>query len=71
MHGAGAWIAAEARRMKASGEIPGHRITSFARELESRMSKAAASNQTLRPIKWRSIKNRLPDWGLWPATSIK
>jgi hypothetical protein len=70
VHGAGAWIAAEARRMKAAGEIP-DRITPFARELESRMDKAAASGKSLRPIKWRSIKNKLPEWGLWPPTSIK
>ena len=70
--GAGAWIAAEAKRMKAADEIPpGIGITDFARELERRMRKAAATNKSLRPIKWRSIKNKLPEWGLWPITSIK
>ena len=50
--GAAAWIAAEARRMKAAGEIPpGIGITDFARELESRMRKAAAGDRSLRPIK--------------------
>ena len=72
VRGAGAWIAAEARRMKAANEIPPDiGITDFARELESRMRKAAASDKSLRPIRWRSIKNRLPEWGLWPVTSIK
>ena len=56
--------------MKEANEIP-TKITDFARELESRMRKAAARDKSLRPIKLRSIKNRLRDWGLWPATSIK
>lgn len=72
VHGAGAWIAAEARRMKAANEIPPDiRITKFARDLEGRLQKAAAGDKSLRPITWRSIKNRLPEWGLWPTVSIK
>ena len=72
VHGAGAWIAAEAKRMKDANEIsPDIGISDFARELERRMQKAAASDKSLRPIKWRSIKNKLPEWGLWPVTSIK
>jgi hypothetical protein len=71
VHGAGAWITAEARRMKAANEIlPDIRISDFARELEGRM-KSATTNKSLRPIKWRSIKNKLREWGLWPVTSIK
>jgi hypothetical protein len=70
--GAGAWIAAEARRMKDANEISPHMgITDFARELERRILKAATTNKSLRPIKWRSIKNKLREWGLWPVTSIK
>jgi hypothetical protein len=66
------WITAEARRMKAANEIPPDiRITAFARELERRMQKAAAIDSSLRRIKWRSIMNRLREWGLWPITSIK
>ena len=43
--------------MKAAGEIPPDiGISEFARELESRMAKAAAGDKSLRPIKWRSIK---------------
>jgi hypothetical protein len=72
VHGAGAWIAAEVKKMKAANEIPPDiRITNFARELEGRMRKAAAGDKSLRPIQWRSIKNRLTDWGLWPVASIK
>ena len=72
VRGAGAWIAAEAKRMKDANEIsPDIGISDFARELEGRMQKAAATNKSLRPIKWRSIKNKLREWGLWPVTSIK
>ena len=72
VHGAGAWIAAEAKRMKDANEIsPDIGISDFARELERRLQKAATTNKSLRPIKWRSIKNKLPEWGLWPVTSIK
>jgi hypothetical protein len=72
VRGAGQWIAAELRRMKAANEIPPDIwITDLARDLESRMRKAAATDKSLRPIKWRSIKNGLPKWGLWPITLIK
>ena len=51
VRGACAWIAAEAGRMKAADKIPPEiEITDFARELESRMRKAAASDKSLRPI---------------------
>ena len=60
VHGAGAWIAAEAKRMKEANEIPPDiGISDFARELESRMHKAATIDKSLRPIQWRSIKNKL------------
>jgi hypothetical protein len=66
------WIAADAKKMKAENKIPPDiRISKFARDLEGRMRKAAERNKSLRPIGWRSIKNRLPEWGLWPVTSIK
>jgi hypothetical protein len=70
--GAGQWITAEVRRMRAANEIPPNiRISALARYLERRMLKAAATGKFLRPITWRSIKNKLPEWGLWPITSIK
>jgi hypothetical protein len=72
VHGAGVWITAEAKRMKEANEIPPDiTITDLARVLERRMQKAATTNKSLRPITWRSIKNKLPEWGLWPVTSIK
>jgi hypothetical protein len=72
VHGAGVWIAAEGKRMKDANEIPPDiGISGLARELESRMRKAATTNESLRPIKWPSIKNGLRGWGLWPIDSIK
>jgi hypothetical protein len=76
------WVAAEARRMKAAGEIDIRiRITDFAHELERRMGiaamkkatmkKAAEKKPSLRPVGWRHIKNMLPHWGLWPVSRIK
>ena len=71
VRGAGVWIAAEVKRMKEAGDIPdGIGITEFSRELARRMKKAAATSD-LRPIKARSIENRLRAWGLWPITRIK
>jgi hypothetical protein len=64
------WIAAEIARMKANNEIlPGIRITPFSQDFARRMAKAAQTDKSLRPIKARSIENRLRDWGFW--TSIK
>jgi hypothetical protein len=72
LRGAAVWIAAEARRMKADGEIlPDIRITKFSRDLADRMKKAAENNQSIRPVKWTFIKNNLRDWGLWPVSRIK
>jgi hypothetical protein len=71
VHGAKVWIVAEARRMKAAGEIPPDiRITAFAHELEGRMQKAAEKDRRIRPVKWTYIKNNLRDWGLWPVSCI-
>ncbi|MBR0742104.1 hypothetical protein JQ581_34725 [Bradyrhizobium liaoningense] len=70
--GAAAWITGEATRMKVANEIPENiKITHFAQELERRMRKTALSDKSLRPIGWRSIKNELRNWGLWPITTIK
>jgi len=72
VRGAGEWIAAEAKRMKDANKIPPDiRISEFARKLERRMQEAATTNKSLRPITWRSIKNGLRTWGVWPIDSIK
>jgi hypothetical protein len=70
--GAGVWIKAEAARLKAAGKISdGMRITHMAKLLEKRLKAAAVADRSLRPVSWRHIKNCLPDWGLWPVSSIK
>ena len=70
------WVAAEAKRMKKAGEIPdGISITDLAKELAARMEAAAeaaaATGRSLRAVGWRHIKNKLPDWGLWPVSLIQ
>jgi hypothetical protein len=67
------WIATEAKRMKAAGEINGStRITSFAKQLEARLKEESkAGDKSLKPVTWQYIKNMLPAWGLWPIDSIK
>jgi hypothetical protein len=66
------WIAAEAKRLKAAGEVnQGTRITDFAKLLVDRMDKAHETDKSIRPVGSPYIKNMLPDWGLWPITSIK
>jgi hypothetical protein len=64
------WVDGEARRMKLAGEIPAHTTTktAFAKTLANRMQKAATANPSIRPIQWRSIRNQLESWGLWPAS---
>ncbi|UGX91738.1 hypothetical protein G6321_00039245 [Bradyrhizobium barranii subsp. barranii] len=71
--GAAAWITAEVRQMNATGEIPADiKITDLARRIEQRMADAAKRDPlSLRAIKWKSIRNQLVEWGLWPVTLIK
>lgn len=71
--GAAAWITGEVRRMKAAGEIPADiKITDLAHKIEQRMADAAKRDPlSLRAIKWKSIRNQLVEWGLWPVTLIK
>jgi hypothetical protein len=72
VRGAAAWIAVAARQMKKDGKIPQNiKITDFAKELERRMKAAAAVERSLRGVKWGYIKNKLPEWGLWPVSSIR
>ena len=58
------WVAAEARRMKAAGEISeGIRITAFARKLAEKIEIARDEHDiSLKPVSWRHIKNSLRDW---------
>ena len=34
------------------------------------MKAAAPTNDSIRLVGWRHIKNKLPEWGLWPISSI-
>ncbi|MCG2625610.1 hypothetical protein L6654_03155 [Bradyrhizobium sp. WYCCWR 13023] len=72
VRGAAVWITDEVKRMRAEGKIPPDiRITDLARVLERRMANAAKHDQSLRAIKWKSIRNQLVAWGLWPVALIK
>ena len=55
------WIEAEVKRRAAAGDVP-ESITDFSRELASKM----AGVPGVRPLKPRTIENRLRDWRLWP-----
>lgn len=69
--GTAGWITAEAKRMKAAGEIrDGIRKTNFAKLLAARMRKAARSDESLRVVGSPHIKNNLSAWGLWPISVI-
>jgi hypothetical protein len=58
--------------MKDAGKIPADiKITDFAKKLALGMKEAAAKDGSIRPVKWQYIKNKLPDWGLWPVSLIK
>jgi hypothetical protein len=66
------WVTAEAKRMKAAGEVnEGISITNFAQRLEKQMRKAAKTDNSIRPVGWQHIRNKLSTWGLWPIESIK
>jgi hypothetical protein len=79
--GAGIWLSAEARRLKAANAIPADiRPTDFARMLERQMRKAAGADgfariagtdKLVRVVGSRHIKNSLRAWRLWPINSIR
>lgn len=66
------WIVAEAKRLKAAGEVDeGTRITDFAKLLEERMREVWKTDKSIKPVGWRHIKHTLPQLGLWPVRSTK
>jgi hypothetical protein len=66
------WIAAEAKRLKRSDEIPANiGKTDFAKLLADNMRTAAKTNESIRAITRQSLMNRLSDWGLWPISAIE
>jgi hypothetical protein len=56
------WLEAEVKRREAAGDVP-KSISDFSRELASKM----AGVPGVRPLKARTIENRLRDWELWPV----
>jgi hypothetical protein len=67
-----AWMIAEARRLKATGKISeGTRKTEFAKLLAQKMGKAVKNGEVKKSLAYRSIRNELCNWGLWPISSIK
>jgi hypothetical protein len=78
--GAGIWLSAEARRLKAANAIRADiRRTDFAKMLKRQMDKAATAgfvriagtDKLVRVVGWRHIKNQLRSWHLWPINSIR
>jgi hypothetical protein len=61
-------ITAEVKRRRELGNIP-PTITQFSRELEKSMLSLSKADPRVRPIKARSIENRLRDWKLWRSNS--
>jgi hypothetical protein len=43
----------------------------LAKLLAGQMKEAVKTDESLRPVEWRHIKNELPGWGLWPVSLIK
>jgi hypothetical protein len=61
------WIMGEVERMRARGEKIPSTITEFSRELRRRMLAASKIDDRVRPLKTRTIENRLRDWELCPV----
>jgi hypothetical protein len=61
------WIMGEVERMRAAGEKIPSTITEFSCELRRRMLDASKTDDRVRPLKTRTIENRLRDWELWPV----
>src|SRR5262245_33142007 len=59
------WLKAEAERMKASPDCP-YQITQAAQQLKSSMREAFLRRQCAEEWSAGGIKNKLPEWNLWP-----
>ena len=51
--------------------LDGIKKRTFAKLLEARMRKAARIDQSVHPVDFYTIENRLVAWGFWPLTRIK
>jgi hypothetical protein len=66
------WITAEARQLKADGEITKSMSkTELAKLLAQRSQGPAKVGKLKKPLTFRYIRNQLVSWGLWPISSIK
>ena len=66
------WITAEARQLKADGEITKSMSkTELAKLLAQRSQGAFKASKIKKPLTLRYIRNQLEAWGLWPINSIK
>jgi len=66
------WITAEARQLKADGEITKSMSkTELAKLLAQRSQGAFKARKIKKPLTLRYIRNQLEAWGLWPINSIK
>jgi hypothetical protein len=64
----GKWMSVEANRLKATGQIhKGMKKTDIARLLEKRLRNASKTDDKLRRVEFRHIRNKLSDWGIWPV----
>ena len=66
------WITAEARQLKADGEITKSMSkTELAKLLAQRSQGAFKARKIKKPLTLRYIRNQLEAWDLWPISSIK
>jgi hypothetical protein len=66
------WMIAEARQLKADGKITEDMpITEVAKVFARQMAEAVKTGTVKKALDYRSIRNQLARWGLWPISSIK
>jgi hypothetical protein len=61
------WITGYVERRRTDGDLPKN-ITEFSRQIERNM---CGADDCDRPLKVRTIENRLRDWKLWPVRPAK
>jgi hypothetical protein len=67
------WCCDQVRAWKAANKIREDiRISDLSKQLADELIKdfKADDTDTLRPLKWRYIKNELQNWGVWPLDRI-
>jgi hypothetical protein len=65
------WITRKARDLKRAGKLdPLMKKNKFADHLAKLLKEEAKTNESLKAVKWKSISNKLNEWGLWPIDKI-